>query len=149
LAVTVLSERYADLHLGEPGRQGLILYDGICVICSGWFRFVAARDHERKFLFTAIQSDYGRALAAKLGIDPDNPQTNAVLLDGKVHLRSESALAAFAMLPGWRWTRVFRLVPKPLRDRLYTMIARNRYRWFGTKAACDLGGAKFADRVIS
>jgi predicted DCC family thiol-disulfide oxidoreductase YuxK len=118
------------------------------VLCSGWFRFVAARDVERRFLFTAIQSDYGRALALRHGINPDNPETNAVLLDGKVHLRSGSALAALSALPRWGWVRIFRLVPKPIRDRIYTLIARNRYRLFGRHAACDLGGARYADRVI-
>ncbi len=54
-----------------------------------------------------------------------------------------------AVLPGWGWTRIFRLVPKPLRDPLYGLIARNRYQWFGTRQTCDLGGAQYADRVIS
>jgi predicted DCC family thiol-disulfide oxidoreductase YuxK len=137
-----------DPHLGQPGHQGLVLYDGVCVICSGWFRFVAERDPGRRFLFTAIQSDYGRALVEKLGIDPDNSETNAVLLDGGIYLRSDSALSVLAVLPGWGWTQVFRLVPKPLRDRVYRLIARNRYRLFGRHAACDLGGAQYADRVI-
>lgn len=139
----------APANLGQTGGQGLVLYDGNCVICSRWFRFVAARDHERRFLFTAIQSPYGRALAEKLGIDPDNPDTNAVLLEGAVYLRSDSALSVLAVLPGWGWTRIFRLVPKPLRDPLYGVIARNRYQWFGTRQTCDLGGAQYADRVIS
>lgn len=138
-----------DKDLGGEGQQGLILYDGDCVICSAWFRFIAARDTERKFLFTAIQSDYGRVLALKLGIDPTNPQTNAVLLDGRVHLRSDSALAALSALPGWRWTRIFLRVPKPVRDGCYSWIARNRYRIFGKKDVCDLGGAQYSDRVIS
>ena len=136
-------------NLGAPGETGLVLYDGLCVLCSHWFRFVAERDTQRRFLFTAIQSEYGRALAEKLGIDPDNPDTNAVLLDGEVFLRSDSALAVLAALPGWGWVRVFRLVPKPIRDPLYTLIARNRYRLFGRHESCDLGDAKFADRVIS
>ncbi len=139
----------APQNLGEKGGQGLVLYDGVCVLCSRWFRFVAKRDTERKLLFTAIQSDYGRALALRLGIDPDNPETNAVLLDGEVYLRSDSALAVLSVLPMWRWTRVFKTVPKPLRDGVYLMIARNRYRLFGRRAACDLGGAQYADRVIN
>ena len=138
----------APQNLGELGGQGLVLYDGVCVLCSRWFRFVAKRDTECKLLFTAIQSDYGRTLAFKLGIDPDNPKTNAVLLDGEFYLRSDSALAALSVLPMWRWTRVLKTVPKPLRDRIYLMIARNRYRLFGKRAACDLGGAQYADRVI-
>jgi predicted DCC family thiol-disulfide oxidoreductase YuxK len=85
----------------------------------------------------------------KLGIDPDQPDTNAVLLDGKGHLRSDSALAVLSALPHWRWTRIFHSVPKPLRDRFYSMIARNRYKLLGTLAACDLGGRDYADRVIN
>jgi predicted DCC family thiol-disulfide oxidoreductase YuxK len=139
----------APEKLGKEDGQGLVLYDGVCILCSGWFRFVAARDVERRFLFTAIQSDYGRALALKLGIDPDNPDTNAVLLDGEVHLRSDSALAALSVLPNWRWTRVFLWIPKPVRDRAYLLIARNRYRLLGKRAACDLGGAQYVDRIIN
>ncbi|MCK9914486.1 DCC1-like thiol-disulfide oxidoreductase family protein [Microbacteriaceae bacterium K1510] len=134
--------------LGEKGGRGLVLYDGVCVLCSGWFRFVARRDAGRKFLFTAIQSDHGRALASKLGINPENPDTNAVLLDGQVYLRSDSALAVLSMLPRWRWTRIFRLVPKSLRDRFYRLIARNRYRLFGRHDVCDLGGREYSDRII-
>ena len=139
----------AHSGLGEKGGQGLVLYDGVCVLCSGWFRFVARRDSDRKFLFTAIQSDFGRALALKLGIDPDEPQTNAVLLDGEVYLFSDSALAVLPALPNWRWARALRAIPRPVRDRLYRLIARNRYRLLGRRTACDLGGVAFSDRVIS
>ena len=135
--------------LGEEGCQGLVLYDGVCVLCSGWFRFVARRDIVRKFRFTAIQSDYGRALALKLGIDPDNPRTNAVLLDGRVYLYSDSALAVLSELPNWRWTRVCIWVPKWLRDGLYRLVATNRYGLLGRRTTCDFGGPDFADRVIS
>jgi predicted DCC family thiol-disulfide oxidoreductase YuxK len=59
--------------------NGIILYDGICVLCSGWMRFVLRRDHQRLFRFTPIQSDYGRALALSLGINPEDPDTNALV----------------------------------------------------------------------
>jgi predicted DCC family thiol-disulfide oxidoreductase YuxK len=134
--------------IGEPGGRGLILYDGVCVLCSRWMRFVAGRDADRLFLFTPIQSEYGRALALKHGIDPDAPQSNAVLIDGTVNLRSDSAIAALSRLPGYGWVRMFKIVPKPARDWLYSRIARNRYRWFGRHDACDIGGAKYADRVV-
>jgi predicted DCC family thiol-disulfide oxidoreductase YuxK len=134
--------------IGEPGERGLILYDGDCVLCSNWFRFVAQRDREGKFLFTAIQSPYGRALAIRHGIDPDNPQSNAVLIDGKVNLRSDSAIAAISQLPGYGWVRMFLALPKPLRDAAYSTIARNRYNWFGRNETCWLGGANYAERVI-
>ena len=101
-------------NIGEPGGRGLILYDGVCVLCSGWVRFVASRDEARLFLFTPIQSEYGRALALKHHIDPDNPQSNAVLVDGTVNLRSDSAIAALSRLPRYGWVRAFRIVPKPV-----------------------------------
>lgn len=134
--------------IGQPGQPALILYDGDCVLCSGWFRFVAQRDTARRFLFTPIQSPYGRALAVRHGIDPDNPQSNAVLIDGSVNLKSDSAIAAVSALPRYGWVRMFALVPKPLRDWVYATIARNRYRWFGRNASCWRGGAQYADRVI-
>lgn len=140
-----------DPQLANVGRRAgpaLILYDGDCVLCSGWFRFVAQRDVERRFLFTAIQSPYGRALAIRHGIDPDNPQSNAVLIDDSVNLKSGSAIAAISALPGYGWVRVFRAIPKFIRDPLYSMVARNRYRWFGRNETCWLGGAKYSDRVI-
>jgi predicted DCC family thiol-disulfide oxidoreductase YuxK len=126
----------------------VILYDGVCVLCSGWVRFVTRRDVTRRFRFTPIQSPYGRALARALGIDPDEPDTNAVILDGQALRRSDAALAVVSTLPGWAWVRVLCCVPQPLRDLVYTLIARNRYRIFGRHDVCDLGGAALAGRII-
>jgi predicted DCC family thiol-disulfide oxidoreductase YuxK len=128
--------------------DGIILYDGMCVLCSGWIRFVAKRDRARHFRFTPIESPYGRLLAMTLGIDPEDPDTNAVILDGQALRRSDAALAVVSALPGWRMVRALYLVPRAARDVVYIFIARNRYRLFGKRDACDLGGASFADRVI-
>jgi predicted DCC family thiol-disulfide oxidoreductase YuxK len=128
--------------------DGVILYDGVCVLCSAWVRFVVKRDVARRFRFTPIQSPYGRALATKLGIDPDDPDTNAVVLGGRALRRSDAALAVVATLPGWSWVKALRLVPRVLRDAVYVLIARTRYRVFGRHEACDLGGRSLADRII-
>ena len=109
----------------------VILYDGVCVFCSRWIRFVVARDTAARFRFTAIQSPYGTRLAKAFGIDPDDPDTNAVVHGGEVLLKSDGALTVLSHLPGWRWTRLFYAVPKPLRDAAYDLVARNRYRIFG------------------
>jgi predicted DCC family thiol-disulfide oxidoreductase YuxK len=128
--------------------DGIILYDGICVLCSAWVRFVVKRDVARRFRFTPIESPYGRRLAEALEIDPDDPDTNAVVLNGIALRRSDAALAVVSTFPGWGWVRVCRFVPRLVRDGFYTLIARNRYRLFGRRAVCDLGDASFADRVI-
>jgi len=128
--------------------DGVILYDGICIFCSRWVRFVATRDSAKRFRFTAIQSDYGRRLAQALGINAASPDTNAVVLSGQALFKSDAAIAVISSLPYWRWARALKLVPKPLRDAVYDLVARNRYRVFGTSSTCYLGDASFTSRVL-
>ena len=126
----------------------VILYDGVCVFCSRWVRFVAARDSARRFRFTAIQSAYGMRLAEAFGIDPGNPDTNAVVCDGMAYFKSDAALTVLSHLPRWHWTRRLFLVPKPLRDAVYNLVARNRYRIFGKYDACFVPDAETRARVV-
>jgi predicted DCC family thiol-disulfide oxidoreductase YuxK len=126
----------------------VILYDGICVFCSRWIRFVAARDTERRFRFTAIQSGYGSRLAQAFGINPEDPDTNAVVHGGVATFKSDAALTVLSLLPVWGWARVLRAVPKVLRDAVYNAVARNRYRIFGKYEKCFLGDAGFRERVL-
>jgi predicted DCC family thiol-disulfide oxidoreductase YuxK len=127
----------------------VILYDGVCVFCSRWIRFVADRDVERRFRFTAIQSGYGQRLAHHLGIDPQDPDTNAVIHGGTAFVRSDAALTVLSTLPGWRWTRMLFGVPRRVRDPVYGLIARNRYRIFGRSDACMVPDETLRARVIA
>lgn len=115
-----------------------ILFDGVCVLCSRTYRFVTLRDRAKLFRFVPIQTDEGRALAARHGIDADNPDTFALIEDDVLLTRSDAALRIAAALPGWGWTRMLRLIPRFLRDALYGIVARNRYRWFGKNEVCLL-----------
>jgi predicted DCC family thiol-disulfide oxidoreductase YuxK len=125
----------------------VILYDGVCVFCSRWVRFVAARDTAQRFRFTAIQSGYGTRLAQAFGINPEDPDTNAVIHGGKAFFKSDAALTVLSLLPGWRWVRVLRRVPKPVRDAVYDLVARNRYRIFGKYEECFIPDASLRKRV--
>ena len=126
----------------------VILYDGVCVFCSRWVQFVVARDKQARFRFTAIQSPYGTRLAQALGIDADDPDTNAVIHGGVAYFKSDGALTVLSHLPRWRWTRALFWVPKPLRDAVYNLVARNRYRIFGKFDACFIPGADMRARVV-
>jgi predicted DCC family thiol-disulfide oxidoreductase YuxK len=126
----------------------VILYDGVCVFCSRWIRFVAARDADCRFRFTAIQSGYGTRLAQAFGINPQDPDTNAVVHGGVAYFKSDAALTVLGALPGWGWVRVLRVVPKPFRDAAYSLIARNRYRIFGKYDDCFIPDASLQARVI-
>lgn len=132
---------------GEP--DGLILFDGVCVFCSRWVRFVIDRDTERRFRFVAIQSEPGRALAARCAIDADAPQTNAVILNGRIWFKSDAALAVLRALPSMRgWGRL-RAVPTWLRNPIYDLVAQNRYRLFGRTDACMIPSPEDRDRFIA
>ena len=126
----------------------VILFDGVCIFCSRWVRFVATRDKAKRFRFTPIQSDYGAKLARNFGIDSDDPDTNAVVLGGEVYMKSDATLTVLSNLPGWAWTRALFAAPKPLRDLVYNLIARNRYRIFGKYDACFVPDAALRSRVI-
>ena len=126
----------------------VILYDGVCVFCSRWVRFVAARDRARRFRFTAIQSDYGARLARAFNIDPMDPDTNAVIHGGVVYFKSDAALTVLSNLPGWAWTRVLFAVPPPLRNAIYNLVAKNRYRIFGRYDACFTPDETMRARVM-
>jgi predicted DCC family thiol-disulfide oxidoreductase YuxK len=126
----------------------VILYDGVCVFCSRWIRFVATRDVNARFRFTAIQSGYGTRLAQAFGIDPHDPDTNAVIHGGKAFFKSDGALMVLSNLPGWGWVRALLQMPKPLRDAVYNLVARNRYRIFGKYEECFVPDAEFRARVM-
>jgi len=126
----------------------VILYDGVCVFCSRWVRFVAVRDKARRFRFTAIQSGYGTRLAQAFGINPDDPDTNAVIHGGEVFFKSDAALMVLSQLPGWRWVSALRRVPDPLRDAVYNLVARHRYKIFGKYEECFVPDAELRGRVM-
>jgi predicted DCC family thiol-disulfide oxidoreductase YuxK len=126
----------------------VILYDGVCVFCSRWVRFVATHDGERRFRFTAIQSPYGARLAQALSIDPDDPDTNAVVRGGVAYFKSDAALTVLSHLAGFGWTRALFVVPRWLRDGLYNLVAKNRYRIFGKYESCLVPDAAMRARVM-
>ncbi|MBU3970337.1 MAG: DUF393 domain-containing protein [Alphaproteobacteria bacterium] len=130
----------------EP--DGLILFDGVCVFCSRWVRFVIDRDPERRFRFVAIQSDPGRLLAARFGIDPDAPQTNAVIWNGRIHFRSDAALTVLGQLKATRPLGLLKGVPRLFRDPAYDLIASNRYRLFGRTDICMIPAPEDRSRFV-
>jgi predicted DCC family thiol-disulfide oxidoreductase YuxK len=137
------------LPQAAPGwADPLILFDGVCVLCTSWTRFIIRHDAVGRFRFVSIQSPQGRRLAEIFGIDPDNPQTNATILDGVAYFKSDAALMVMRHLRGMRWTQALTLVPRGLRNRLYDLIARNRYAWFGRHEACLLPTPELAARLL-
>jgi predicted DCC family thiol-disulfide oxidoreductase YuxK len=116
-------------------RVPVIVFDGICVLCNGWVRFLLKHDRAGRYRFAAMQSASGRALLATHGLDLDDP-ASFLLVDGDNAWTDSDAIGRVLTGLGgmWRLAGVIAWVPRAVRDPLYRWIARNRYRLFGTTA---------------
>jgi predicted DCC family thiol-disulfide oxidoreductase YuxK len=133
-----------------PDDRPVIIFDGKCVLCSRFAQFIMRADRHRRFRLLAAQQPIGSALYTHLGLDPETYETFVLLDEGRAWLRSDAALRIFGGL-GFPWSLcvAFRVVPRFLRDPLYDTIARNRLRWFGSRASCYAPDPSEADRFIS
>ena len=130
--------------------QPLILFDGICNLCSGWVQFVLDHERERAFHFAAVQSVTGQRVLAALGLPRDVYESFLFIEDGVVHTKSRGFFGMLRYLrPPWPWLRVARVVPRPLADWAYDRVARNRYRLFGRRERCVIPRADLADRFLA
>ena len=127
-----------------------LIFDGHCVLCSSFAQFILRHDRERRFRLLAAQTPLGAALYRHLGLHPTEYETNILLEDGRAWFKSEGSIRVFEGL-GFPWSLMAlgRLLPRPLRDRLYGVIARNRLRWFGTRETCYRPGPADADRFLA
>ena len=127
----------------------LIVFDGVCVFCSGFVQMVLRLDRKRRFRFTTAQSPFGAALFRKHGLPTDSYETNLALIGGAPFTKLDSFVAVMAEL-GWPWraARLLLLLPRPLRDWLYDRVARNRYALFGRKDSCEIPSAALRERMI-
>jgi len=116
----------------------VILFDGVCNLCSGSVQFILKRDNEKRFLFASLQSKYGQDLLKQFNLPANTFNSFILFEDGKIFTRSKAALKMFGQLKGWKWVQLFWVVPKFLRDAVYNLIAKNRYKWFGKKNECWL-----------
>jgi predicted DCC family thiol-disulfide oxidoreductase YuxK len=117
----------------------VVVFDGICHVCSGGVSFLARRHIDPPFQFVPMQSAKGKTLLERYGIDAEDPSTFLVLDGGLALTQSEASIRALAAIGGlWRLVDVARLIPRPWRDWLYRLLARNRYRWFGRRTTCYL-----------
>ena len=125
-----------NLYFYKVNDNPIILFDGVCNLCSGSVQFILKRDKENKFMFASLQSNYGQTLLKQLDLPTDTFNSFVLYEDGKIFTHSTATLKMFSQLKGWGWVKIFWVVPKFIRDAVYNLIAKNRYRWFGKKEEC-------------
>ena len=132
-----------------PPEGPIVVFDGVCVLCSRWVGFIVARDRDARFRFAPMQSQTGRSLLLTHGLDPDDPLSLLVVEGDNAWIDSEAILRVVGAFGGlWRIAALARLVPRSWRNRAYRILARNRYRWFGRRETCLVPTPELRARFI-
>lgn len=120
-----------------PADGPILVFDGVCVLCSRSVAFIVERHRASRFRFAPMQSATGRALLLEHGLDPGDPLSLLVIDGGRTGSESEAVLRVASSFGGlWSLASLARGVSRPWRDAAYRWVARNRYRWFGRRDKC-------------
>lgn len=115
----------------------VILFDGVCNLCTGTVQFVIKHDPKHQFRFASLQSEFGQQIMNEFHLPTDELGSFILWEDGKIYTKSSGALRVSKKLNGaWPLLYSFIIVPTFIRDGIYNWIAKNRYKWFGKKEAC-------------
>ena len=131
-------------------QSNIVLFDGVCNLCSSSVQFIINRDPKAQFRFASLQSPTGQHLLKKFQL-PVDALYSIILVRGNSFLeRSDAALEIARNLSGlWPMFYVFKIIPRFLRDPIYNWISRNRYNWFGKKDACWLPTPELKSRFLN
>lgn len=130
--------------------KAVVIFDGMCVMCSRFAQLILRRDKAKRFRMLTAQSDLGAALYRHYELDPVSYETNVLIEDGRAYFKSEASMRILARLGlPWSLARAGYVLPRPVRDPLYDVIARNRLRWFGVREQCFVPQAEDSDRFVS
>lgn len=141
------SDLLADLP--PTDEHPILLFDGACSLCDSLAQFVVERDEGATFRLASLQSSVGQALLEEHGLPTDDFDTFVLIEDGTAYTKSEGALRASRHLDGlYPVLRSFLVVPRPVRNWGYDVVADNRYSWFGKKDACLLPSGNVEERFL-
>lgn len=133
----------------KKNHHSLIIFDGVCSLCEFSVQFIIKRDPQAKFTFVAAQSEKGKELQHQYGVDTLQDGTVILLKNNQVYVKSDAALEIAKELQGpWHLLQFLKIIPKPARDFVYSIIAKNRYRWFGKKNECLVPDKKTRERFL-
>ncbi|MGH8807955.1 MAG: thiol-disulfide oxidoreductase DCC family protein [Noviherbaspirillum sp.] len=128
----------------------IIVFDGICHLCNHWVQFLLKHDKQARFQFAAMQGITGKRLLEEHGLDPADPVSFLYFADGRAYTDTEAMIRVLSRLGGiWKLAVLGHVVPACLRNPLYRVIARNRYRLFGKREHCMLPAQQMAARFLS
>lgn len=137
-----------------PDSNPIVLYDGVCGLCNRLVQFLLKHDSHDRFRFASLQSEFAQRLMTRHGVDPHDLDTVYVVKDPdqpteSLLARSDAILYMLRELGGiWCLAGIGRVLPRALRDAVYKIVARNRYRVFGKHESCMLPEPKHRAKFL-
>ena len=127
----------------------VVIFDGLCNFCAHSVNFILRHEATPDLLFAPLQSAAGARLLREFNFDPQDAKTFVLVSNGVAYLKSAAAIRVAGHLRGaWRLLALAKYFPRPIRDYLYDVIARNRYHWFGRRDVCMVPTPELAARFI-
>jgi len=132
-----------------PRPERVVVFDGVCPFCVGWVRRAIQLDRAGRLRFAPKQTEGARRRLLAAGCDPDLVESIVLIEGDRVWTQSDAALRIIGCLPfPHSLPAALRIVPRALRDFVYGVIARNRFRWFGRRDACYIPSAEVRSRFV-
>lgn len=130
-------------------NEKIILFDGVCNFCNYWVNFAIKRDRNKKLKFTPLQGETAKQLLPQYNINPTSLSSVIFIDKGKAFTQSSAAIRICLYLNGgWKLFYGLMIIPKFIRDPIYNIIARNRYKWFGKKESCRVPTPELKERFL-
>lgn len=131
-------------------NRKVILFDGVCNLCNSAIQFVIKHDKHQKFYFAFLQSDYGQKILETHSLQTNNLKT-LIYQDGdKIYFKSEAVIRIGRDAGGWSKIAVIAyIIPLFLRNFMYDLLARNRYKIFGKRAECMIPDERIQKRFLN
>jgi len=135
------------MQKGDSALPPVVLFDGVCRLCNGSVNVILRRDSKEQLKMAPLQSDYGRTILEKYGVEIQYLDSMMFLEGERLTVKSTAIIRISKYLGGaWPLCMIALVVPRFIRDFIYDIIAKNRYRWFGKYDTCRLPDAEFEDR---
>lgn len=130
-------------------KKPIVIFDGICNLCNSSVDFIMKRDRCELFLFAPYQSDAAQEILKGFGIGEEDISSICLVEGEKISVKSDAVLSILKRLSfPFSLGYLFIIIPRAVRDFLYDIVAKNRYRWFGKRETCRVFGENDRDRFL-
>ncbi|MFM1875633.1 MAG: hypothetical protein RL266_1370 [Bacteroidota bacterium] len=127
----------------------ILLFDGVCNLCSSSVQFVLARNKMNNIRFASLQSDFSKELLLNSNLPTDYLNSLVLIENGKTYVKSDAALHLCKHLDGfWKTCSVLLTIPRFIRNPIYDLVSKYRYSWFGKKNVCWVPEQKWQSRFL-